>query len=47
MTCVPQPKSFKIIGEGLATNQTEVLYDKHTIVGACILNISEKYMFDF
>ena len=49
-TCTPQLKSFKIIGEGLATislNQTEILWDKPTIVGACILDLSKKFIFDF
>ena len=49
-TCTPQLKSFKIIGEDLATvslNPTEILWDKPTIVGACILDLSKKFMFDF
>ena len=49
-TCTPQLKPFKIIGEDLATislNQTEILWDKPTIVGACILDLSKKFMFDF
>ena len=49
-TSVPELKSFKIIGEDLATvslNQTEIVWDKPTIVGACILDLAKKFMFDF
>ena len=45
-----QLKSFKILGEDLATinsNQTESLWDKPTIVDACILDLSKKFMSDF
>ena len=49
-TCTPQLKSFKIIGEDLATlslNQTESLWVKPTIVGACFLDLSKKFRFEF
>ena len=49
-TSAPQMKSFKIIDENLATislNQTEIEWDKPTIVGACILDLSKKFMYDF
>ena len=49
-TCTPQLKSFKIIGEDLAIiclNQTEILWDKPTIVGAYFLDLSKKIMYDF
>ena len=49
-TCTPQLKSFKIIGEDLAIislNQTEILWDKPTIVGACFLVLSKKIKYDF
>ena len=49
-TCTPQLKYFKIIVEDLATfslNQTEMLWDKPTIVGAFFLDLSKKFMFDF
>ena len=43
-------ESIKVIAEDLATNnlnQIEILWDKPTIVDACILDLSEKFMFDF
>ena len=49
-TSAPQMKLFKIIGENLATislNQTEIEWDKPTIVGACISDLSKKFMYDF
>ena len=49
-TSAPQMKSFKIIDENLATislNQTEIEWDKPTIVGACILDLLKKFMYDF
>ena len=49
-TSAPQMKSFKIIDENLATislNQTEIEWDRPTIVGACILDLSKKFKYDF
>ena len=49
-TSAPQMKAFKIIDENLATislNQSEIEWDKPTIVGACILDLSKKFMYDF
>ena len=49
-TSAPQMKSFNIIDENLATislNQIEIEWDRPTIVGACILDLSEKFMYDF
>ena len=49
-TCTPQLKSFKIIGEDLAAislNQIEIQWDKPPIVGACVLDLSKKFIFDF
>ena len=49
-TSAPQMKSFKIIYENMATislNQIEIEWYKPTIVGACILDLSRKFMLDF
>ena len=49
-TCIPQLKSFKIIGEDMATfslNQTEILWVKPKIVGACFLDLSKTFRFEF
>ena len=46
----PEYKSSKIISEDLVTvslEQLEILWDKPTIVGACILDLANKYMFEF
>ena len=46
----PEFQSFKIFDENLAyvtLSISEVLWDKPTIVGACILDLSKKFMFDF
>ena len=46
----PEYKSSKIISEDLVTvslEQLEILWDKPTIVGACILDLAKKYMFEF
>ena len=46
----PEFQSFKIFDENLASvtlSLSEVLWDKPTIVGACILDLSKKFMFDF
>ena len=44
-TSRPELKTFQILADDLATvslNQTEILWDKPTIVGACILDHSKK-----
>ena len=46
----PEYKSSKIISEDLVTvslQQLEILWDKPTIVGAYILDLAKKYMFEF
>ena len=46
----PEFQAFKILGENFASislHQSEVLWDKLTIVGACILDLAEKFVFDF
>ena len=46
----PEYQSSKIISEDLVTvclQQSEILWDKPTIVGACILDLAKKFMFDF
>ena len=46
----PKFQSFKIFDENLASvtlSLSEVFWDKSTIVGACILDLSKKFMFDF
>ena len=49
-TSRPELKTFQVIANDLATvglNQTEILWDKPTIVGACILDLSKKFLFEF
>ena len=49
-TSRPELKTFQILADDLATvslNQTEILWDKPTIVGACILDLSKKFMYAF
>ena len=49
-TSRPELKTFQILADDLATvslNQTEILWDKPTIVGACILDLSKKFMYEF
>ena len=49
-TSGPELKTFQIPADDLATvilNQTEILWDKPTIVGACILDLSKKFMYEF
>ena len=44
----PEYQSSKIISEDLATvslHQSKILWDKPTIVGACILVLAKKFMF--
>ena len=46
----PEYQSSKIISEDLVTvclQQSEILWDKPTIVGACILDLAKKFMFEF
>ena len=46
----PEYQSSKIISEDLVTvclQQSEILWDKPTIVGACILDLAKKIMFEF
>ena len=46
----PELKTLQIIAHYLATvslNQTEILWDKSTIVGACILDLSKKFVIEF
>ena len=46
----PEFRSFQILDNNLATvtvNQTEVLWDKPTVVGACILDLAKMFMFEF
>ena len=46
----PEYQSSKIISEDLVTlclQQSELLWDKPTIVGACILHLAKKFMFEF
>ena len=46
----PEYQSSKIISEALVTvclQQSEILWDKPTIVGACILDLAKKFMFEF
>ena len=46
----PEYQSSKIISEDLVTvclQQSEILWDKPTIVGACILDLAQKFMFEF
>ena len=45
-TTRPELKTFQILADVLATvslNQTEFLWDKPTIVGACILDLSNNF----
>ena len=46
----PEYQSSKVISENLVTvclQQSEILWEKPTIVGACILNLAKKLMFEF
>ena len=46
----PEYQSSQIITEDLVTvclQQSEILWDKPTIVGACILDLAKKFMFEF
>ena len=46
----PEYQSSKIISEDLVTvclYQSEILWDKPTIVGACILDLAKKFLFEF
>ena len=46
----PEYQSSKIISEDLVTvclHQSEILWYKPTIVGACILDLAKKFMFEF
>ena len=50
LTEKPNFQSFKIIDEDMSTvslRQDVILWDKPTIVGACILDLSKKFMFEF
>ena len=46
----PEFQAFKIRGENFASislHQSELLWDKPTIVGACILDLAKKFVFYF
>ena len=46
----PELKNFQRLADDLAAvslKQTEFLWDKPTIVGACILDLSKKFMCEF
>ena len=46
----PEYQSSQIISEDLVTvclQQSEILWDKPTIVGACILDLAKRFMFEF
>ena len=46
----PEYQSSKIISEDLVTvclQQSEILWDKPTIVGACTLDLAKKFMFEY
>ena len=46
----PEFKSFRILDNNLVSivlNETEILWDKPTIVGACILDLAKHFMYQF